>query len=306
MKQVKFGNTGIMVPAIIMGCMRLTELDEKGAAELIDTALSLGINFFDHADIYGGGACEELFGKAVDLKGSNREKYFIQSKCGIIRGKMYDSSKEHILEAVDGILDRLGTEYLDSLLIHRPDMLVEPEEVAEAFDILQKAGKVRHFGVSNMNPLQIQLLEKYMNQSVVANQLQFSLKHTGMLNCGTEVNLETDAAANRDGSVLDYCRLNDITIQAWSPFQYGFFDGVFIGSDKFPELNQKLDELAGKYGVTPTTIATAWILRHPAGIQVIAGTMKTARLKEIAEAVKVELSAEDWYELYKAAGNILP
>ncbi|MNJ55146.1 Oxidoreductase YdhF [compost metagenome] len=234
-----------------------------------------------------------------------REKIILQSKCGIRQG-MFDFSKEHILNSVDAILKRLKTDYLDVLLLHRPDALVEPEEVAEAFDLLESSGKVRHFGVSNQNPMQIELLKKYVKQPLVANQLQLSITNANMISNGINVNMENAAAVNRDGSILDYCRLNDITIQPWSPFQYGFFEGVFLGNDKFPELNQKIDEIAAKYEVSNTTIAIAWLLRHPAGMQPVTGTMNLERIKDCAKAADIHLTREEWYEIYRAAGNVLP
>ena len=219
---------------------------------------------------------------------------------------MFDFSKKHIIESVEGSLKRLKMDYVDALLLHRPDTLVEPEEVAEAFDELEKSGKVRYFGVSNQKPMQVELLKKYVKQPLLINQLQFGLKHSGMIDQGIHVNMTDEASVDHDGSVLDYSRLNEMTIQAWSPYQYGFFEGVFIGNEKFPKLNQKLAELADKYHTTPTGLASAWILRHPANIQVIAGTMNVGRIKEIAQASDVELSREDWYALYREAGNILP
>jgi predicted oxidoreductase len=234
-----------------------------------------------------------------------REKIILQSKCGIRPG-MFDFSKEHILDSVDAILKRLKTDYLDILLLHRPDTLVEPEEVAEAFDRLESSGKVRHFGVSNQTPMQIQLLKKSVKQPLVANQLQLSITNATMISSGFNVNMENDAAVHRDGSVLDYCRLNDITIQPWSPFQYGFFEGVFLGNDKFPELNLKIDEIAEKYKVSNTTIAIAWLLRHPAHMQPVIGTMNLDRLNDCCNATEVHLTREEWYAIYRAAGNILP
>lgn len=234
-----------------------------------------------------------------------RENIILQSKCGIRKG-MFDFSKEHILQSVDGILQRLNTEYLDTLLLHRPDALVEPEEVAEAFDILEQSGKVRHFGVSNQNPMQIQLLQKYVKQPIVANQLQLSITNANMISNGINVNMENDSAINRDGSILDFCRLHDITIQPWSPFQFGFFEGVFLGNDKFPELNQQIDEIADKYQVSNTTIAIAWLLRHPANMQPVIGTMNVDRLIDCIKASDVYLTREEWYSIYRAAGNILP
>lgn len=305
MKTIKLGTSTLEVPVIAVGCMRINSLDKAGAERFVQTALEEGANFFDHADIYGGGSCEEIFADAIHMNPEIREKILLQSKCGIRQGS-FDFSKEHILSSVDGILKRLRTEYLDVLLLHRPDALVEPEEVAEAFDQLHASGKVRHFGVSNQNPMQIQLLQKYVKQPIVANQLQLSITNTTMISAGINVNMENEAAVNRDGSVLDFCRLNEITIQPWSPFQYGFFEGVFLGNEKFPELNQKIDEIAAKYGVTNTTIAIAWLLRHPAQMQPVIGTMNIDRLKECIQAGEIRLTREEWYEIYRAAGNILP
>ncbi|GJM77595.1 aldo/keto reductase family oxidoreductase [Paenibacillus sp.] len=305
MKTIKLGTSTLEVPVIAVGCMRINSLDKAGAERFVQTALEEGANFFDHADIYGGGSCEEIFADAIHMNPEIREKILLQSKCGIRQGS-FDFSKEHILSSVDGILKRLRTEYLDVLLLHRPDALVEPEEVAEAFDQLHASGKVRHFGVSNQNPMQIQLLQKYVKQPIVANQLQLSITNTTMISAGINVNMENEAAVNRDGSVLDFCRLNEITIQPWSPFQYGFFEGVFLGNEKFPELNQKIDEIAAKYGVTNTTIAIAWLLRHPAQMQPVIGTMNIDRLKDCIQAGEIRLTREEWYEIYRAAGNILP
>ena len=305
MRTIRLGTSALEVPVIAVGCMRINRLNKNEAERFLRTALEEGANFFDHADIYGGGACEELFADAIGMNDDVRERIILQSKCGIRKG-MYDFSKEHILNSVDGILKRLKTDYLDVLLLHRPDALVEPEEVAEAFDLLESSGKVRHFGVSNHNPMQIQLLKKWVKQPIVANQLQLSITHATMISAGINVNMENDAAVNRDGSVLDFCRLHDITIQPWSPFLYGFFEGVFIGSDKFPELNRKLDEIAGRYGVSSATIAIAWLLRHPARMQPVIGTMNIQRLKDCCRASEIELTREEWYEIYRAAGNRLP
>lgn len=306
MKKVNFGATGIQVPAIVVGCMRLNSLDVSDAARHIENAVAQDVNFFDHADIYGRGECEALFGKALKMADIKREDIFVQSKCGIVPGVMYDLSKEHIIASVDGILKRLGMEYLDALLLHRPDALVEPEEVAAAFDELEGAGKVRYFGVSNMKPMQIELLKKYVKQPLAANQLQVSAAHSTMISNGLEVNMLTNSAVDRDGSVLDYCRLKDMTIQAWSPFQYGMIKGVFLQNDDFNVLNQKLSEIGEKYGVSATTMAVAWLLRHPANMQVLAGTMNIDRFNEICKACDIQLSREDWYQIFMAAGNRLP
>lgn len=306
MEKINLGKSTLKVPSIAIGCMRINSMEKDELSNYIKFCVENGLNFFDHADIYGRGECEKLFGEALKNSGIKREDIIIQSKCGIVPGKMYDFSKEYILKSVDGILERLGTDYLDVLVLHRPDALVEPEEVAEAFNILYTSGKVKYFGVSNHKPSQIELLKKYVKQDILVNQLQLSLPFSNMIASGLEVNMLTDGAYDRDGSVLDYCRLNDMTIQAWSPFQYGFFEGVFIGSEKYPELNKVLDELAEKYKVTPTGIATAWILRHPAKVQMIAGTTKISRLQEIIDGSKIKLTREEWYKLYLSAGYILP
>ena len=306
MKMIPWGPGALPTSAIALGCMRLEKYNAKEAASYLETAMDCGIRFFDHADIYGQGRCESLFGEALAQSSINREDIWIQSKCGIVSGVMYDFSKEHILSSVDGILKRRNVEYLDSLLLHRPDALMEPEEVAEAFDTLEAAGKVRHFGVSNHNPSQIRLLKKCVKQPIEANQLQFGLGHSSMIRSGMECNVLSDGAVDRDGGVLNYCRLHDITIQTWSPFLYGMFEGVFLGSEKFPELNRKLAELGAEYGVSPTVMATAWILRHPAKMQMIAGTMDPDHLKEICSATDVNLERKHWYELYLSAGNLMP
>lgn len=306
MRAMKLGRSDLHVPVIAVGCMRLTRVSRSEAHRLIQTALDEGATFFDHADVYGNGACEEIFADAVHMNASAREKVILQSKCGIIRGRGYDFSKEHILESVDGSLKRLRTDYLDVLLLHRPDALVEPEEVAEAFDTLQSSGKVRHFGVSNHNPMQIQLLQKFLKQPIVANQLQLSIAFATMISVGMHVNTLSEHAVNRDGSVLDFCRLNDITIQPWSPFQYDFFKGVFLDNAEFPTLNAKINEIAAKYGVTNTTIALAWLLRHPAHMQPVIGTMNAGRLKDCVKAAEIHLTREEWYEILLAAGNTLP
>ena len=306
MRTMKFGKSNLEVPVIAVGCMRINGLSKQEAERYVQVALEEGANFFDHADIYGGGACEEIFADAIHMNATVREKIILQSKCGIVPGQRFDFSKEHIINSVDGSLKRLKTDYLDVLLLHRPDALVEPEEVAEAFDILESSGKVRYFGVSNQNPMQIQLLKKAVKQDIVANQLQFSITNATMVSAGINVNMQNDSAINRDGSVLDFCRLHDITIQPWSPFQYGFFEGVFLGNDKFPELNQVIDQIANRYGVSNTTIAIAWILRHPAQMQPIIGTMNINRLKDCCKATEITLTRQEWYDIYRAAGNILP
>ena len=304
MYQINLGKSGLKVPTIAIGCMRIGEMGEKEASAFLDAALQNGANFFDHADIYGRGKCEIVFGKAI--ANLPREELILQTKCGIVPGKMFDFSCQHIMESVEGSLKRLNTDYIDILLLHRPDALMEPEEVAKAFDALKVSGKVRHFGVSNQNPYQMQLLQNYLDMPISANQLQFSIMHAPMIQSGINVNMYNDSALNRDGGVLDYCRLQGITIQPWSPLQHGFFEGCFIDNEKFPELNAALETIGNKYGVSKTTIAFAWILRHPAKMQPVTGTTNLMHLSDCLKAADIAITREEWYEIYRAAGNVLP
>ena len=306
MRTIPLGTSTLEVPVIALGCMRITGLEQKEMEHYLQKCMEMGINFFDHADIYGGGECERHFAKALPMTSSVREKIILQSKCAIRPGVMYDFSKEYLIQSVDGILERLQTEYLDVLLLHRPDALMEPEEVAAAFDDLERTGKVRHFGVSNHKPSQIELLKKCVKQDLLVDQLQLSIPFSGMIASGMEVNMLSEGSYDHDGSVLDYCRLKDMTIQAWSPFGTDNWGGVFLVQERYAKLNEALQEMAERYGVTPTTIAAAWILRHPAHIQVIAGTTSEKRMEEIAQAAKITLTRQEWYQLYLAAGHILP
>ena len=301
-----FEIAGVHSSRVSQGCMRISGLTAAQVDELIKTDLEGGINFFDHADIYGGGVCEEKFGDFLKSQPGIRDKIVIQTKCGIKSGS-YDFSKEYILSCTEQILKRLKTDYIDFLLLHRPDTLCGPEEVAEAFAKLHNDGKVRFFGVSNHNPMQTELLKKYLgNNRIYINQLQLSMTNTTMIDAGINVNMENGAAVNRDGSVLDYCRLNDITIQPWSPFQYGFFEGSYIGNPTYAELNAALKKTAEKYDITPTGLVIAWILRHPAKMQPIIGTVNISRIQEICKASDVTITHDEWYELYRASGKTLP
>ena len=305
MKTVNIGNLSNL-PAIAVGCMRIHSLEEKQAAEFVSAAVENGLNFFDHADIYGRGKSETIFSKACKGASIKREDIVLQSKCGIVPGAMYDFSKEHILKSVDGILSRLDTDYIDILLLHRPDALMEPQEIGEAFDILKKSGKVKNFGVSNMKPMQIELLQSGLDQKMTVNQIQFSPAHAGAIRGGFEFNMLTDGAADRDGSILEYCRLKGITPQAWSPFQHGFIKGTYIDNPDYAELNATLKEIGSNYGISPSATVASWISRHPAGIQTVTGTTNLQRLLDIKKGLDVNLSREEWYKIYKAAGNILP
>lgn len=312
MKKVALGPTGPMVPNVVAGMMRISDKTDEEVQELYSTARDAGIDFFDHADIYGTDLhqCERRFAEALKLTASERAQITIQTKCGILKdaGGAFDFSYEHIIESVDGSLEALGTDYVDVLLLHRPDALVEPDEVARAFDELEAAGKVRAFGVSNHTPRQIDLLKTAVRQPIVANQLQLSLTHAPIITQGIAANMvgEPQSVGVDGGGLLEYCRINQITIQAWSPFQAGFFTGVFLGSPNYPELNAVIDLLAAKYGVEPIAIATAWITRHPAGIQVVLGTTTPERVVAAAAGSEIALTREEWYGLARAAGHRVP
>lgn len=305
MKTLSIGTSSLNASEISLGCMRIAGMQPEAVDALLSTSWEAGINFYDHADIYGGGKSEVVFAQSIKRLGLERSQLLLQSKCGI-RSGFFDFSKQHILDSVDGILTRLDTDYLDILLLHRPDALVEPEEVAEAFDQLKQSGKVLHFGVSNHNPGQIELLQASLPMKLEANQLQFSITNTGMIDHGLNVNMEIDRSIDRDGGILDYCRLKKITVQAWSPFQFGFFEGTFLGNPKFPKLNEVLEAMAETFNVSTTTMAIAWILRHPARIQPIVGTTSPERITQVALASGVALTRPQWYEIYRAAGNTLP
>ncbi len=308
MEMINVVNGPQNVSRIILGCMRMPALSVEQAADIIRVASEQGINYFDHATCYGDGEAETRFGDAFPLTGLKREDIFIQSKCGLhFDRKEFDWSKEDILKSTDEILARLKTDYLDALLLHRPDLLFDPEEVAEAFDKLHAEGKVRHFGVSNVTPGQLELLKKYVKQPLVFNQLQFSLDQTQLIDAALYLNnTTTDRSTDRDNGVLDYCRLHDITIQAWSPLQIGMFQGCFVDHPDYPELNAALAKIGEKYGISKTAVAIAWILRHPAKMQAIAGTMNPEHLKDICDATKAQLTHNEWYQLYLASGKFLP
>jgi len=306
MKFVDLGRSGLNASAVSLGLMRVNGLaDDAAAVKVLETAVNSGINFFDNADMYGKGECEARFGRALRQSSIKREDILIQTKVGIL-DHAYDFSKQHLIEAVDGSLQRLGVDYVDSLLLHRPDALIEPEEIATVFDQLQNAGKVRQFGVSNMNPSQVELLQHSLNQKLIVNQLQFGIMHTGPIDAGLHVNMTDPRSVDHDGGIIEYSRLHDMTIQAWSQFQYGFFEGVFIDNPKFQELNDELQKLADKYHVTKNGIAVAWILRHPAQMQVILGSMNQERIAQMAAGADVKLTHQEWYDVYLAAGNNLP
>ncbi|MBT2486882.1 MULTISPECIES: aldo/keto reductase family oxidoreductase [unclassified Microbacterium] len=309
MKTVPFGSA--TAPAVVAGMMRINDKDDAHIRDLYAAARTAGIDFFDHADIYGGSMhhCESRFAEALKLSAAERDEIVLQTKCGIVPSQgMFDFSYEHIIAQVDGSLAALGTDRIDVLLLHRPDALVEPEEVARAFDELEAAGKVRAFGVSNHTPRQIDLLRTAVRQPLVANQVQLSITHAPIIAQPIAANMAgSEQSVVRDGGgIVEYCRINKITLQAWSPFQGGFFTGVFLDNPEYAELNTVIDRLAAAYDVAPIAIATAWITRHPAQMQVVLGTTTPERVRDAAVGADIELTRAEWYELFRAAGHRLP
>ena len=313
MRQIKIGNTNFSGSAIALGIMRMNKLTVDEAVKVLETAHETGINYIDSADVYGHGKSEEIFGEALQKSSLKRDDFYIQSKTGIYENPKldykttrYDFSKKYLINAVDGILSRMKIDYLDSLLLHRPDALMDPAEVGAAFDELQRDGKVRHFGVSNFNPMQVDLLQSGVSQRLLINQLQLSVMHTGPIDFNIHTNMTDARSIDHDRGVLDYSRLHNMTVQAWSPFQYGQIEGNFIGNPKFPEVNKALQKVADQKGVSKNAVAAAWILRHPANTQVIIGTMTPAHIIDSAKGADISLTAQEWYDIYLAAGNDLP
>ena len=306
MEYIQLPKTDLKVSRIALGCMRIADKTGAEVEKLVKTALDLGINFFDHSDIYGGGKSEMLFGEVLKMHPEYRQKMIIQTKCGIVPGKRYDFSKEHIINSVNESLKRLNSDYVDILLLHRPDALCDPKEVAEAFDELYQSKKVKYFGVSNHTPYQIKLLQKYCKYPLIINQLQLSIVHSVMIDTGLNMNMKEAWAQDKDGGVLDFCRLNDILIQPWSVLQASWAEGTFINNPDYQKLNDELDKLAQLYHVDKTAIAIAWLLRHPAKMQPIAGTTSPEHLTKIVKAVDVKLTRQQWYDLYLASDKPLP
>lgn len=312
MKTIPLGSTTVAIPAVALGVMRMAEKSREEAARIVSTAIDSGMTFFDTADCYSAGESSRRLGQALEDLSVERDSVMIQTKFGIFRDPAshsitrYDFSRRHLVAALDDELRNLRTDHVDLVLLHRPDTLVDLDDLAAAFDDIAQAGKARWFGVSNVSPMQIKLLQGAVPQRLQVNQLQFGLGHTGMIRQEFHVNMEDGASVDHDGGLLSYCRLHHLTIQAWSPFQYGFFEGVFLGSPKFPALNARLEVLAQKYGVDPSAIAVAWILRHPAGMQVLLGSMTPDRLMRMVAGAEIRLEAQEWYDLYIAAGNDLP
>lgn len=311
MRTVPVGPSGLLGPNVVLGMMRIADKSDDEVRRLVSAARDAGIVYFDHADVYGNEVhgCEARFADAMRLSPSDRADVIIQTKAGIVReGPYFDFSYDHIMSSVNGSLKALKTDYIDVLLLHRPDALVEPHEVAQAFDELEASGKVRHFGVSNHTPRQIDLLKTAVRQPIVANQLQLSITHAPIVAQGVAANMHgLDQSVTLDGGgILDYCRIEQITVQAWSPYQAGFFTGVFLDSPDHPQLNAVLGRLAAKYEVSALAIATAWITRHPAGIQVVLGTTTPERVTAAAMGSDIALTRAEWYEIFRAADYRVP
>jgi predicted oxidoreductase len=325
MKIMPLQRRNISTSRLILGCMGfgggwdqtpITDEHILKAERAIDAALATGITMFDHADIYTKGKAETVFGKILKERPDLREKIVIQSKCGIrfpdgdIPNR-YDFSKEHILKSVDGILERLGIEYLDILLLHRPDPLVEPEEVAEAFDILKTAGKVRNFGVSNMSAAQIRLLQAYCNDPLIVNQLELSLNRIDFLEQGVFTNQKAGTDINFSEGLLEFSRLENIQVQAWAPLAYGKYSGRELDnpSESVLKTKQLVQKLAEEKETTSEAIVLGWLMRHPAIIQPVIGTTNPERIQNCGDAVRQSeiMTREEWYSLYVASrGGMMP
>lgn len=290
------------MPTIVSGMMRIAQKSDAEIRDLYTAARSAGVTAFDHAGIYGGGhECERRYAQALALSPTERSEITLQTKTGIsLEPAMYNHSYEHIVREVEESLRALRTEYLDVLLLHRPDALVEPEEVARAFDELEASGKVRAFGVSNHSPAQIELLKTTVRQPLTVNQVQFSLAHADLVAEGMTAN----AAGPALTGVVDHARLTGMTLQAWSPLTGS--RGSVLNAQAYPELNAELERLASEYGVSPAAIAVSWITRHPAGFQVVLGSTNPSRFTAAAAGADICLTREHWYRLYRAAGYPLP
>ena len=325
MKTQTLGSSDLQVTRIAYGCMPLggewddspiSESTRKEALRSIHAALDQGMNFYDHADIYCIGKSEEVFAAIWQEVPGLRSKIIVQSKCGIrFAGEpnpnsphRFDFSYDHILRSVEDSLKRLKTDYLDVLLLHRPDPLVEPEEVARAFDELHPAGKVRWFGVSNHTAAQLDLLRAFVRQPIVTNQVAFNLIHTDMLDEGIVFN-QDNAMLARDEGTIEYCRLHNITLQSWGSLAWGLLSGKApdMPSEKITRTAALVTEMARAKGVSVEAIIIAWILRHPARIQAIIGTTRPERIAAACQADGVELEREEWYRLFTAGrGESLP
>ena len=313
MKRYKIANTGLEVSRIAYGCGDLGGNDEHLSSDTIEKAVILisiacdhGITLFDHSDVYKDGRSETTFGEVLKRVPGLRNRVVIQSKCGLSTtpdplltdSPAVDLSRAHILRAVEGSLKRLDVDHLDILLLHWPDALAEPEEIAGAFDDLARAGKVRYFGLSNHTVGQIELLRKFVHQPLITNQIHIGLNYCLPIADGPEYPNGEHVLTN---GILDYCRLHDIRVQAWSPLRGDLLNPPASASPQIKEVAELLSQLAARKITTPSAIALAWLLRHPAGIIPVIGATNPAHIAENCAADKLELSRQEWYALYFAA-----
>ena len=328
MQTCKIPHTDLLVSRLAYGCAGLIAWnkdevsagDIAKAARVVNTAYDNGITFFDHADIYAFGKSEMVFGEVLKQSPGLRDKLVIQSKCGQRlpdgwqRGDPIraDLSREHIVSSVEGSLKRLRTDRLDILLLHLPDALVEPQEVAQAFDELSSSGKVRYFGVSNHTAAHIQKLQKSVRQPIVANQIHLGLAHAFAFTDGMEFTLQMANGATADRGymgiagtgTMDYCCVHDIQLQAWSPLRSALLNPAANSSPELTRTAQLLVDLAQQKQTTASVIALAWLLRHPAGIVPIMGAGNPDHIIENCAADGVKLSREEWYDLLAAAAPV--
>ncbi|MBR3326976.1 MAG: aldo/keto reductase [Atopobiaceae bacterium] len=309
MRYIEFGTTKAKVSEVILGTMRIAQKAPEQVADLIEVALDSGINAVDTAPIYG--PSEGLIGKAFACRPGLRDRVWLQTKLGIrphprVEANYFDFSYEHIMDSVENSLKELKTDHIDSLLLHRPDALMEPQEIARAFQELHDAGKVIDFGVSNQNPAMMRRLAAYLPFPITANQVQLSAAFTPMFDAFFNANMQNDAGIMRDGGILEYGAEHDMAIQAWSVLQHGYFGGVFLGDSDYQGLNDSLSRIAADHGTTPTAVAINWVLRYPAKMQAIVGTTRPERVRQSAAACDWTMTREEWYEVYLSAGNKLP
>lgn len=323
-KAIPLHKHGINASQLVLGCMRMggdwdkinpfTEEHVKEGQRAVEAALEIGINMFDHADIYTAGKAERVFGEVLKANPRLREQIILQSKCGIkfpdgTSPHQFDFSAGHILQSVDGILRRLGTEYLDILLLHRPDPLVDPEEVAGAIHQLKASGKVRHFGVSNMSQGQIKLLQAYSDEKFIVNQLEMSLLKIGFLETGVHVNQEAAKDNVFPEGTLEYCRLENIQLQSWGPLARGLYSGRSLDdqSESAIATAKLVQQMAADKGTAPEAIVLAWLMTHPANIQPVIGTINPGRIRACKDAAELRLTRDEWYTLYTISrGRKLP
>ena len=289
----------------ILGLMGLNKLNLEQAEKFILDAIDLGINYVDLADIYGNGECEELFGEVLKRNPNIRNKLIIQSKCGIREG-FYDFSYDHIISCVKQSLNRLNIKYLDVLLLHRPDILCDFDELKKALIYLKENNLAKSFGVCNMNKAYIKLLKEKTGFDFIVNQLEFSITSTQLIDDILNMNTNDELANDKSGDALIYCYLNNISLQAWSPLKVSLSEGSFINNPKYVELNNYLDELANKYNASKVSIALSFIYRLPFNITPVVGVSSINHLKDALKSKEINLSKEEWYKLYLIAGHKLP